>query len=353
MTSSADIALLRVVAQRLAGPRLDTAAEAVRWLTAVQAQDLPGALCSVALRVEAGTRDQVAAAMNAGEVVRSWPMRGTLHLVASDDLDWMLRLLTPRVVTGSVGRRTGLGLTQAQLERAREAAVSALSGGGQLSRSELFQVWDEAGLSTPGQRGAHLLSFLAMTGTLAFGPMRQREQLLVLAEEWIPSPRRLEGDEALGELAVRYFRSHGPATVADLARWAHLRAGDARTGAAVAAGELTRVEIDGVEYLMDARLPDLLADARRDAERVILLPGFDEFVLGYKDRSAQLDPAYADRIVPGGNGMFRPTVVSGGRVLGTWARSGRSRGPSVAATPFTDFPAEVATAVPAVFEALP
>jgi hypothetical protein len=76
-------------------------------------------------------------------------------------------------------------------------------------------------------------------------------------------------------------------------------------------------------------------------------------VLGYKDRSAQLDPAFADRIVPGGNGMFRPTVVSRGRVLGTWARSGRSREPPVAASPFTEFPAAVAAAVPEVFQVLP
>jgi hypothetical protein len=112
-----DIALLRVVAQRLAGAQLGTAAEAVRWLTAVQAQDLPGALCSVALRVEARSRGLVVGAMNTGQIVRSWPMRGTLHLVAAEDLEWMLTLLTPRVVTGSVGRRTGLGLSQAQLER--------------------------------------------------------------------------------------------------------------------------------------------------------------------------------------------------------------------------------------------
>jgi hypothetical protein len=353
VTDAGDIALLRVVAQRLAGAQLGTAAEAVRWLTAVQAQDLPGALCSVALRVEARSRGLVVGAMNTGQIVRSWPMRGTLHLVAAEDLEWMLTLLTPRVVTGSVGRRTGLGLSQAQLERARETAFSALSGGEQLSRSELFHVWDEAGLSTQGQRGAHMLSFLAMTGTLVFGPMREREQLLVLAEEWIPSPRRLERDEALGELALRYFRSHGPATVADLVRWAQLLVTDARTGVAVAGDDLVTMEVDGIDYLLDPRLPDRLAKVRADAERVLLLPGFDEFVLGYKDRSAQLDPAFADRIVPGGNGMFRPTVVSGGRVLGTWSRTNHGREQSVAATPFSTFPAEVAAALPGVFQALP
>jgi hypothetical protein len=227
--------------------------------------------------------------MNTGQIVRSWPMRGTLHLVAAEDLEWMLTLLTPRVVTGSVGRRTGLGLSQAQLERARETAVSALSGGEQLSRSELFHVWDEAGLSTQGQRGAHMLSFLAMTGTLVFGPMRSESSCS-------SSPRNGYRVRA-GWNETRHWVSWRFGTFAATAQqlWpissggAQLLVTDARTGVAVAGDDLVTMEVDGIDYLLDPRLPDRLAKVRADAERVLLLPGFDEFVLGYKDRSAQLD----------------------------------------------------------------
>jgi hypothetical protein len=128
VTALQEVALLRLAAQRIVGPRAGTAAEAVRWLTAVQAQDFNGALTSVALRTASRRRADVEEALDAGEVVRSWPMRGTLHLLAAEDLPWMLRLLAPRVVAATVGRRTGLGLTTSQLEQAREVAQRALSG---------------------------------------------------------------------------------------------------------------------------------------------------------------------------------------------------------------------------------
>lgn len=353
MTSLREVALLRLAAQRLVDPPFDSAVEAVRWLTAIQAQNYAGALTSVALRTRSRARQDVATAMDAGEVVRSWPMRGTLHLVAADDLLWMLRLLAPRVVSASRGRRTGLGLTERQLEQAREVTVAALSTAGALRRADLFAVWDDAGLSTAGQRGVHMLGYLAMTGTLVLGPNRDNEQLVVLTETWIRHPRQLERDEALGELALRYFRSHGPATSADLKRWGNLVAADVRAALALARPQLLSLDIDGAEHLMDPATPDMLAAARSKAMGVLLLPGFDEFVLGYGDRRAQLDPAYAQRVVPGGNGMFKSTVVSAGEIVGTWIKAGRSANQTIEATPFVSFPADVSAALPRLFAALP
>ncbi|HEV2070473.1 MAG TPA: crosslink repair DNA glycosylase YcaQ family protein, partial [Acidimicrobiales bacterium] len=120
MTSLHEVALLRLAAQRIAGPGLATTADAVRWMTALQAQDYNGAVTSVALRTSAGTRRDVEAALDAGEVVRSWPMRGTLHLVAAEDLPWMLQLMTPRVVASAGARRARLGLDATAIERARD-----------------------------------------------------------------------------------------------------------------------------------------------------------------------------------------------------------------------------------------
>ncbi len=348
-----DVAQARLVAQRLAGPRAQTPAEAVQWLTAMQAQDYTGALTSVGLRTHRRLRAEVVVALGTGDIVRSWPMRGTLHLTAAQDLSWMLRLLAPRVIKGSVARRTGLGLDESQLERARELSINALSGGRQLRRADLLASWDKAGLDPGGQRGVHVLRYLAMTGTLVFGPTAAGEQLVVLLDEWVPQPRDLERDEALCELAVRYFRSHGPATGADLAGWSGLTAGDTRTAVTLARPSLASLDIDGTEHLLDPQTPERLAAARTDAAGVLLLPGFDEFLLGYRDRSAQLDPAYADRIVPGGNGIFRPTIVSAGRVVGTWTRTGRGARQKVAATPFTNFPTHVESAIAARYAALP
>jgi hypothetical protein len=353
MTTLHEIALLRLAAQRIAGPGLATATEAVRWLTALQAQDHNGVLASVALRIVSGTRQVVEAALNAGEIVKSWPMRGTLHLVVAEDLPWMLHLAAPRVVAGAAARRAQLGLDTPILEHARELAVNALAGGHQLGRDELLAVWDEGGLVTAGQRGYHMLWHLAQTGTLCFGPVRDGQQLIVLVDEWIPHPQRPEREEALGELASRYFRSHGPATVKDFTRWTNLIAADVRAGLALAVPRLARVNVDGVEYFMDPRTPDLLDACRRHARGVFLLPGFDEFILGYQDRRAVLPAEFADRIVPGGNGVFRPTVVSDGQVVGTWKHTGRGAKRTVTATPFTSFPDEVAEAIPLLYAALP
>jgi hypothetical protein len=232
-------------------------------------------------------------------------------------------------------------------------AVDALHGGRELGRAALLQTWERAGLSTTGQRGYHLIWLLAQTGTLCFGPIRDGEQQLVLISEWVPRPSPRHRDEALGELALRYFRGHGPATVKDLARWAKLVAADVRTGTAIARPQLERLELDGVEYLMDPLTPARLDTCREQAGGVFLLPGFDEYMLGYGDRSAALPLEFADRIVPGGNGMFRSTVVADGQVVGTWLRSGRGPKRTVLATPFTRFSAEVAAAIPQLDDALP
>jgi len=353
VTTLHEIALLRLVAQRIAGAGRPRATDAVRWLTAAQAQDYRGVLVSVALRTASGTVEGVEAALDAGEVVRSWPMRGTLHLVAAEDLSWMLELAAPRAMVGAATRRAQLDLDLAVVERARELAVHALSGGHQLRRDELLSRWGEGGISTAGQRGYHLLWHLAQTGTLCFGPVRGGEQLLVLVDEWIAHPRRLERDEALAEWAGRYFCSHGPATAQDFARWTKLVAADVRTGVALARSRLATTDVDGVEHLMDPRTPDLLRACRRRARGVFLLPGFDELVLGYQDRRATLPPEFAPRIVPGGNGVFRPTVVSDGQVVGTWKHTGRGARRSVTATPFTSFTTTVARAIPRVYASLP
>jgi hypothetical protein len=355
MTTPHEVALLRLVAQRLAGPPLPSAAETVRWLTAVQAQDYPGALTSVALRTEGATRAGVEAALDAGEVVRSWPMRSTLHLVAAEDLGWLLDLCGPRVLAGAAKRRAGLGLTETDTERARELAVAELTGGGRRTRAELLEVFDKGGVAPTGQRGYHLLWYLAQTGTLCLGPTAGPggEQLFVLADEWIPTRRRLAGEDALSELALRFFRSHGPATVADLARWSGLTVTAVRRGLTAVRPRLASLDVDGVEHLLDPATPGLLADARRAARGVFLLPGFDEYVLGYGDRSAILDAAFAGRIVPGGNGMFRPTVLSDGRIVGTWRWTGKGAKRAPAAEPFTDFPDAVRRAIDRRAAALP
>jgi hypothetical protein len=311
------LASLRLSAQWIGAPRPGaTAADVVRRMTAMQAQDFGGVKWSIGLRAPGLTDAEVERALAAGEIVRSWPMRGTLHVVAPEDLGWMLQLTTPRLLRGVAKRREQLELDDATVERAREIAIANLEGGRILSREGIQQLWNAHGIATTGQRGYHLLWSLSQTGTLVFGPVDGKQQSFVLLDEWVTAPRRLEGDEALGEWAARYFASHGPATERDFAWWASLTLGEVRRGIAVAKPDT--LEMDGTTYYYDAATEPA-------ANAVHLLPGFDEYLLGYQDRSAPLAAEHAQAIVPGNNGVFLPTIVANGEVVGLWKRHARAR----------------------------
>jgi hypothetical protein len=321
---------LRMAAHYIGRRGFSSPLEAVRWMLALQAQDFPGVKWSVGIRQAGGTEAAVEAACDAGEIVRSWPLRGTLHLVAGEDLGWLLELTAPRAIASSARRRAALGITEAGVERARGVAREALAGRRVLTRDALVAAFAGSGVSTVGQRGYHLLWYLAQTGTLVLGPTVGRQQAFALLDEWVPNPRRLEREEALGELASRYFRSHGPATVRDLARWSGLTVGDVRRGIAICGNRLTNLELDQVTYHL---APETLSLAAPTA-RVHLLPGFDEYLLGYGDRTAALAPEHSEAIVPGGNGMFKPTIVVDGEVVGIWRRISRAREIVVEPVPF-------------------
>ncbi len=301
-------------------------------MLALQAQDFTGVKWSVGLRTRGATERDVDAALDAGRLVRSWPLRGTLHLVAAEDLAWMLELTASRAIASAARRRAALGITEADIERARETAIESLSGGRALARRDLLGALQAGGVSTAGQRGYHLLWCLAQTGTLVLGGNDPRGQTFALLDEWVRERRRLERDEALGGLARRYFTSHGPATVADLVRWSGLTVRDVRRGLEVAGEALTSIEVEAVTY----HLAPKTVGASTPARGVLLLPGFDEYMLGYRDRSAALAPEHNDAIVPGGNGMFKATIVVDGEVVGTWSRRATSREVVVEPAPFDE-----------------
>lgn len=348
-----DLAGLRLVAQRLAGQRCDDPLSAVAHLGAVQGQDLPGALTSVALRTSSRSHAEVVAAFDTGLLVRSWPMRGTLHLVPAVDLGWMLSLTRDRMIAGAATRRREVGITDQTLVTGRELARSALDGAGALPRKELFESWRTAGLLVHSQTAVHLLGLLCQQSVLVLGPLAGREQLVVSYADWIPQPRHLDRPEALAELARRYLRSHGPATVADLARWASLTLTEARAAVAAIRDEFDHLRIDEVEHLHQPGLIEYWQDHRDDVAQLQLLPGFDEFILGYRDRSFAVADAHASRLVPGNNGMFRASIVKDGQVIGVWRRGGTPKKPKLIAEGFQPLTDAELVAAQAAFQALP
>ncbi len=322
-------------------------------LLATQAQDFAQGVWALGVRSPGATRDDVTAALDSARVVRSWPMRGTLHFCAPDDLRWMLTLTAARTVRSAAARHRALELDDDTFARAADIAAGELRGGGALSREEFLAALRAGGVDPAGQRGMHIIWRLAHDGLLCWGPTRGTQQALVLLDEWAPATREPSRDEALGEFVLRYFGGHGPATLDDFCWWSKSTVADAKRGFERVRDRLSERVIDGTSYWMraDGGSAEGTADAtgaaggvgvtdtrgRRGAgasplrDGVHALPGFDEYLLGYRDRSHALPTEHTDRIVPGGNGIFLPMLVSKGRIVGTWRRSVSTK--SVTLTP--------------------
>ncbi|MBF6621320.1 MAG: AlkZ family DNA glycosylase [Patulibacter sp.] len=316
----------------LGGPDGDAASTVVDRLFALQGQDLPGALWSIGLRTPSGTLDDVRSAFDRGEIVRSWPFRGTLFALGAADLPWVLGLTAERSLRAFAKRRRELELDDATLAAAAGVAQDVLFGGRALGRQALLDAFAGAGIAVDGGRGYHLLWTLSLRGTIVLGPFDGNEQQFVLIDEWIPAPRRLDGDEALGELVRRYLTAHGPSPEADLAWWTKLPLRDLRRGIDVVRGELTTFDVGGVPHWAHAPTLDRVADEKPHA--TLLLPGFDEWVLGHGDRDPVVPREHAPRIVPGNNGVFKATVVHRGLVVGLWGKRALTRRTVVTATAF-------------------
>jgi Winged helix DNA-binding domain len=328
-----DLARLRLRNQRLVHAPAEEPADAVRWMLAMQAQDFAGALWSVGVRAPGTRVADVTGALDDGRIVRSWPMRGTLHLTAPEDLPWMLELIGPRMLATIAPRRRQLGISDDTIAAAADLVRAELDGGRTATRAELFVILERAGEPTAAQRGINLLGALCQSRVLCLGPRRGAQHTFVLFDEWLPAAPPREREESLRELALRYFRSHGPATARDLAWWTQLLVSDVRTAIESARDGLEEIEVDGVVYLQSVDAP--AARGEEDAAPVMLaLPGFDELLLGYRDRAASLEPEWAERVVPGKNGLFLSTIVDDGRVLGTWRRTKRRQETLVETTEF-------------------
>jgi hypothetical protein len=291
-----DVVARRLRAQRLVGRGFASAADCVRWFGAVQAQDYRGGLWAVGQRVARAREADIEAAIEAREIVRTWPLRGTIHLVAAEDVRWMVRWFAPRVISRGAARYRELGLDGATFARARDVLERELDGVTR-TRPELYAALERGGVSPTGQRGIHMLGYWAIQGVLCMGAHRGKQATFARMDDWVPGGRELGEEEAHAELAARYLASHGPATDADFAWWSGLGLGEARRAIAAAG-------------------PVELARAGKVPPSAHLLPPFDEYTVAYKDRSAVVDAKVAKATQNG----LSPIVLVDGRVAGTWAR---------------------------------
>lgn len=303
------------------------------WFGAMQSQDLASGKWSFGLRLPGSSEQDVDASIAAGEVLRTWPMRGTIHFIHPANARWLLDVTGVRALNGVQRRWQYLGLDEVTVTRAAELLGEALSGGRSMTRSQAVAFFTQNGIDASGQRAYHLLWYCAQTGVTCIGPTVGKEQTFVRLDDWAPEQRVLSRSQALTELARRYFQSHGPTTREDFQGWSGLTAADAKAG--IAGADLDEATYGGkpVHYVA--------GQAAADVDEILLLPGFDEFLLGFKDRSVFLSQGHAGRITPGGNGVFRPTVVHHGRVIGTWRRTLTTRAVKVSVELFEQSRADI------------
>ena len=331
----------RMRAQLLSGRRPRSVAEVVRALGGLQAQDTPASRLAIRPRSTGLDADAVRRACNQDRsVVRTWAMRGTLHMVAAEDAGWLVGLLGPAFLAAGRRRRLQLGLDDRLCGQALKVLPAVLADG-PLSRAELVRALAAKGVKVNpgGQAPAHLVGYAALTGLVCRGPdLDGDEASYVLLEDWAGKGQTLEGHDALAELARRYLAGHGPAAPEDLAAWSGLAVGRAKEAFDLVAGELAEVELDGRRLWAPkgARAPR--APARSQGPVVRLLGRFDDYLLGWRDRELVLDPRFATRIQAGG-GWIHPAVVVDGRVAGTWRSRRAGDRLEVTVEPFGRLPA--------------
>lgn len=321
---------------------------AARECGAHQGQDLAGVVASLALRTS-GTVHDVTEAFSAGQIVRGYPMRGTVFVTASEDLRWMTQLCAAPAIRAAQKRRPSLGLDDDDVARARDILLSLTADrsapglGDGVARAELFDGWRAGGIDPARGRGYHLLVHLISTGTAVYGPWTGSDTAVVDASQWLPAGSgltdRFDDDRvaAAAELLRRYLHSHGPATLRDFAWWTKLPLGTARAALPLIEDSLESCAIPGTDetaYVRPGLLEDF-AERRTDAMKELLLPGFDELVLGYPDRGALMETDALPVLVPGNNGVFKRAAIRRGQVVGTWTRSGPAGRRTLALTPVT------------------
>jgi winged helix DNA-binding protein len=328
----------RLTAQALAGPPLSRPADVAERLLAVQGQDQRGFRLAVRARTAGLSAADVERALAERELVVTWLNRGTLHLVRSEDYPLLQALTTPPLRTSSTRRLRQEGVSEAGAERALGTIEKALADEGPLTRAELRERLDSAGLRTEGQALLHLFFLAAVRGVVVRGPMIGKQHAYVLVRDWLGEPPPPgDREKALAELTRRYLVGHQPATDRDLARWAGLPLRDARAGLAAISSQLEEGE-GGLVRLAKRPAPEEVPPPR-------LLGAFDPVLLGWTSREAILGP-HTNLVTR--NGIFHPFAMVKGRAVARWGLAGGK----LTVKPLQRLPAGVARALDADADAV-
>lgn len=326
------VGILRLVSQHVDNTRFTTVKELVSWMGAMQAQDFASARWAIGVRLPGIKEDHVNDAINNGEIIRTHLMRPTWHLVTAEDYPLILQLTAPAIKTSLKSRRKQLELDNPFFKKTNPALRRFLSNNNHLTREELMQLLSAEIKDIDSSRMNHILLEAELDGLICSGKVKKGQHSFALATERLTDSGSIYNsgfnrEEAMSMLAGKYFKSHGPATVADFNWWSGLSMTDCRKALESVRHELVEEEIDGKKYWLKAisgeagsGINTKNSNALSHDNELKLLPAFDEFIISYRDRSAVMTFEDHTKAVSN-NGVFRPVIVYDGQVIGIWAKT--------------------------------
>lgn len=312
---ASEIARLRLGNQQLAGSALKSPQEIVSWMGAVQAQDFNMAKWAIGVRLPALTNRLVEDALNRGEIVRTHTLRPTWHLVAAEDIHWMLALSESRLRAIARSYNAMVELTDLVREKAQDVVLQTLELGKHLTRDQLGDVLKYKGFNINSHQLNHVMFGAEISGFVCSGEIKGNKQTYCLLEERIPKTEIFDKEVALGRLARKYFTSHAPATLNDFVWWSGLTISEAKRAMEMIKSDFVVETIDSQQYWLN----NSFTEPKDVNDSLLLLPAWDEFVVSYKSRQhIVLDEHYSKVISK--NGIFKPVIVRDGHIIGMWKR---------------------------------
>lgn len=307
-----NIAKTRLYSQHIGTNLCASPEDVVRSLGAIQSQDYAHSLWAIGLRTKNGKIADVEQALTDGKIIRTWLMRGTIHIILAEDITWMRNLFSERILARLTPKAWEYhNMTPELMDRAKNMIIQSLSSKTVLTRKEMIRRLGDVGIPDDKQQSYFIFGYLSQSGIICPGPPQGKDQTFALLDNWATNQRILTREESLAVLAERFFSSHGPATAADFANWSGLKVSDAKFGLTAVQDKLKALDHNNTTYWMSPQA--------RESSGLFLLPGYDEFLIGYKDRSPSF-ATYGHMPISTYNGMFYATIIEDGQVLGVWKR---------------------------------
>jgi hypothetical protein len=311
MTVSA-ISNLRLVNQHIDGDRLKTIKELVQWMGAIQAQDYTMSKYAIGVRLKNASDSTIEEAINKAEIIRTHVLRPTWHFVAAEDIRWMLELTAKNLNRLLSSNNKRLELDDKTFKKANTIIEKLLRDGKHLTRKEIMSALEKKGIPTNDLRAIHIMFRAETDLVVCNGIKREKQFTYALFDERVSLSKKLSKEEALAELARRYFLSHGPATIQDFSWWSGLSMTDAKN-----ALELIKQDLVSEKYKDNVYWYSSKQEQKIKSNKLFLLPSFDEFLISYKSRNISLDDRFASNAFTT-NGIFNPIIVHNAKVIGTW-----------------------------------